>query len=196
MISGNPVRSEIERTGRPASARAVAVPPVEMISTPSSFKPRANSTMPVLLDTDSNARATRTSGTRATRTSPRAISVWVSRSVPDSIAPTLPLDHDAARILLVDPKRPRSDQPDRLWQQLVLDRLQPFPHLLHAPGVRQIHGSLQDHRPGVDPFIHEVDRDAEDLDAVIERLLDRAQPGKGRKQRGLDIDHAPPDGAQ
>ena len=30
MISGKPVRSEIERTGRPASASARAVPPVEI----------------------------------------------------------------------------------------------------------------------------------------------------------------------
>ena len=56
MISGKPVRSVIERTGMPASSSAPAVPPVEMISTPSSARPRANSTIPVLSETDSSAR--------------------------------------------------------------------------------------------------------------------------------------------
>src|ERR1700712_1479070 len=56
MISGKPVRSVIERTGTPALDRDPAVPPVEMISTPRSASPRANSTMPVLSDTDRRAR--------------------------------------------------------------------------------------------------------------------------------------------
>ena len=61
MISGKPVKSEIERTSMPASSSSCAVPPVETISIPSSLRPRANSTMPVLSDTDSSARATCTS---------------------------------------------------------------------------------------------------------------------------------------
>jgi hypothetical protein len=40
----------------PASASALAVPPVERISTPSSASLRANSTRPVLSDTESRAR--------------------------------------------------------------------------------------------------------------------------------------------
>ena len=41
IISGKPVRSSIGRTGTPASASALAVPPVETISTPNSVGERA-----------------------------------------------------------------------------------------------------------------------------------------------------------
>src|SRR5579862_1771046 len=61
MISGKPVRSSTERTCRPADASSRAVPPVETSSTPSSARPRANSTMPRLSETESSARRTRTS---------------------------------------------------------------------------------------------------------------------------------------
>ena len=42
--------------------------------------------------------------------------------------------------------------------------------------------------PGVDALVDEVDRHAEDLDAVRERLLDRADAREGRQQRGVDVD--------
>src|SRR4051794_17153989 len=61
MISGKPVNSSIERTSRPPSRSAVAVPPVETSSTPRFARPRAKSTTPVLLETDSSARLMRTS---------------------------------------------------------------------------------------------------------------------------------------
>src|SRR5437764_9972782 len=171
MISGNPVSSEIERTGRPASASAVAVPPVEMISTPRSRRPRANSTIPVLSETDRSARAMRTSGPRATRTSSPASSVSVNRSMPDSIArPTLPLDHDAPRVVRVDSHRARRNQPHGLGQELVLDGLEPPPHFLDVAGVREFHGALEDDRAGIDSLIDEVNRDAEYLHAVRECL--------------------------
>ena len=49
------------RTSSPAATSSRAVPPVEINSTPSSTRPRAKSTIPVLSETDSSARATRTS---------------------------------------------------------------------------------------------------------------------------------------
>ena len=58
MISGKPVRSETSRTGTPASDSSPAVPPVETSSIPSSARPRANSTIPVLSETESSARPT------------------------------------------------------------------------------------------------------------------------------------------
>ena len=62
MISGKPVKSSIAPDVEPGVARApCAVPPVETISTPSSARPRAKSTMPRLSETDSSARRTRTS---------------------------------------------------------------------------------------------------------------------------------------
>src|SRR3954454_2419621 len=61
MISGKPVKSSIAQTSRPASRSAVAVPPVEISSMPSSDRPRAKSTMPRLSETDSSARRIRTS---------------------------------------------------------------------------------------------------------------------------------------
>ena len=46
-----------------------------------------------------------------------------------------------------------------------------------------------DHRPGVHAAVveHEVHGDAEDLHAVVDRLLDRAHAGEGRQQRGVDV---------
>src|SRR3954467_11450732 len=54
----------------PASARCLAVPPVDTISTPSSLRQRANSAMPVLSDTVISARLTRTSPGAEISTSP------------------------------------------------------------------------------------------------------------------------------
>ncbi len=50
-ISGKPVTRSIGTASMPASARAFAVPPVEMIRTPISARARANATTPVLSDT-------------------------------------------------------------------------------------------------------------------------------------------------
>src|SRR5882757_11075892 len=57
-ISGNPVRSLISRTVRPASRNAFDVPPVETNSTPSAESLCANSTRPLLSVTESKARRT------------------------------------------------------------------------------------------------------------------------------------------
>src|SRR4051794_41943380 len=61
MISGKPVNSSIGRTSSPSWRSTAAVPPVEMSSTSSEASPRAKSWMPVLFETDSSARLTRTS---------------------------------------------------------------------------------------------------------------------------------------
>ena len=45
--------------------------------------------------------------------------------------------------------------------------------------------------PGVHARVDEVHGHAEDLHAVVERLLDRAQPGEGGQQRRVDVDDAP-----
>ena len=51
-------------------------------------------------------------------------------SVPCSIAgSTLPLDEHAPRVGRIEPDRAAGDQPDRLGQQLVLDRVQALEHL-------------------------------------------------------------------
>ena len=57
IISGNCVTSSMGVTGTPASFRARAVPPVEMISAPNSFtSARAKSATPVLSVTDTSTR--------------------------------------------------------------------------------------------------------------------------------------------
>src|SRR5437763_12337856 len=150
MISGKLVRSLIDRTGIPASSRVPAVPPVETISMPRSANPRANSTIPVLSDTDSSARATRTSP-GATGPSDD------TRLVPCSMAPTLPpqpggrpiagggarphrtalswVHHDPARILRIGAHSPAGAQRDRLRKQLVFDRLKLLEHRARVRGV-------------------------------------------------------------
>ena len=57
-----------------------------------------------------------------------------------------------------------------------------------VPSGGQLERALQDHRAGVDALVDEVDRDPEHLDAIGERLGDSVEPGKGRKQRRVDVD--------
>src|SRR5437588_430985 len=150
MISGKPVSSETWRTGIPASESSRAVPPVEIISIPRSARPRANSTIPVLSDTDSRARAT--------CTSPGETVAWrATSSVPCCMyPPTLPLDDDAARVGRVKAHRILRDQPHRLGQQLVLDRVQLAQHVGRLAGRRQLDRPLENHRSGVDAPVDEV----------------------------------------
>ena len=54
-ISGNLVTSATSVTGRPLSASSLAVPPVDSSCTPMACRACANSTMPVLSDTESSA---------------------------------------------------------------------------------------------------------------------------------------------
>ena len=58
IISGNPVTSLTSRTGNPAPRSVRAVPPVDSSSTPSSWRPRAKSTIPVLSCALTRARET------------------------------------------------------------------------------------------------------------------------------------------
>ena len=84
---GKPVKSSIARTVRPAAASACAVPPVETSSMSSAARPLANSTMPVLSDTESTARRMRTSpgcvtGRTIVRTRSARAAGWRGRSGP------------------------------------------------------------------------------------------------------------------
>src|SRR5688572_3353122 len=56
MISGKPVSDDTSVTASPAPAIARAVPPVETSAKPRPASSRASSTMPVLSETESNAR--------------------------------------------------------------------------------------------------------------------------------------------
>ena len=70
----------------------------------------------------------------------------------------------------------------------MLERAQRREHLSRLARVGQLDGALQDHRAGVDAGVDEVDGHAEDLDAVGERLLDRAETGERGQQRGVHVD--------
>ena len=59
-----------------------------------------------------------------------------------------------------------------------------------SPASGQVDGALGDDRPGVHALVDEVDGDAEDLDAVVERLLDRVEAREGGQQRRVHVDHA------
>ena len=88
MISGKPVKSSIARTSRPAPWSSRAVPPVETSSTPSSARPRAKSTTPVLSETDTSARRMRTapggtSGSCARCVGDSAMRASIARGVAD-----------------------------------------------------------------------------------------------------------------
>ena len=57
-ISGNSVTSDTIVTSRPAAASFLAVPPVEIILTPTSLRPVAKASKPVLSKTETRARRT------------------------------------------------------------------------------------------------------------------------------------------
>ena len=167
----------------PASASSRAVPPVETISIPSSASPRANSTIPVLSETDSSARRTRGPMSAADRDRGRHgldvgfhrrelyRSMTTRRGLPGSTLTA-----------------PRAIRPTASGEQLVLHRVQAAQHLTGILGLRQLDRALEDDRPGVDPAVDEVDRHPEHLDPVVERLLDGPQARKRRQQRRMDVD--------
>src|SRR6185312_15775246 len=78
----------------------------------------------------------------------------------------------------------------RLRVELVLDRMERVFELLPVARRRHRDLALEDRRPGVDPLVDEVDGDAGDVDARLERLADRVEPGEGRQQGGVDVDDA------
>ena len=96
----------------------------------------------------------------------------------------------------VQPDRPAGDQPDGLDQQLVLDGMQPLQDRVGVGGIGELERALEDDRAGVDAAVDEVHGDAEHLDAVVERLLHRAQPGERRQQRRMHVDDAVREGGQ
>src|SRR3954451_22994663 len=163
--SGKPVSSSIDRTPSPAPSSSRAVPPVDTISTPSSARPRANSTSPRLSDTVSSARRM--------RTSPGSTTSSASGSV---VATFHLLDDHVPRLRWVDPHRAGRDQLHGARQQTMLDLLNPVLDRGDVPRIRINRQSLlQDDRPRVDALVDEVDGRPHLLDPVLERLLDGAQ---------------------
>src|SRR3954470_7981578 len=142
MISGKPVKSSMARTSMPASVSAVAVPPVETISTPSSASPRAKSTMPRLSETDSSARWM--------RTAPGA--VGASGEVSEAMGPMVfgcppSVPRGAARGVLDDPRQ----QPRQLG---ALGRRQRREQILL--GLLHAHVEALDRRPALGGETHQV----------------------------------------
>src|SRR5919198_473092 len=157
----------------PASSSSRAVPPVDRSSTPSSVSPRAKSTSPRLSDTVRRARRMRTSPG------------WMTSAGLDSVASDIDslLDQNPARIRRIDPNRPPCEKPHGAWQQLVLDRVNPFLDRLDFRRIGKLERLLQDDRPRVDALVHEVDGHPCDANPVLERPLDRAEAPEGRQKR-------------
>src|SRR3954467_15864452 len=107
MISGKPVNSSIPQTSSPASRRTAAVPPVETSSTSRPASPRANSTTPVLLETDTSARLTRTSPG------------WTIASIGGGRY--LDSGEHSAGVIGVEPDGAAGDPADGLGEEVVLD---------------------------------------------------------------------------
>src|SRR3954471_9432215 len=175
-ISSWPVNSETSATSRPASRSAAAVPPAERISTPRPARPRAKSATPVLSETETSARRTLT-----------APSSTVSDRV--SAAASL-IDYDLVRIIGIDPNLARRDHADRLRVELVLGRMDLQLERLAVAIGRDLDLALDDHRPGIDPLVDEVDADAGDVGPGRQRLADRVEAGEGGQQGGVNVDDA------
>jgi hypothetical protein len=100
------------------------------------------------------------------------------------------IDRDLPRVAGVDPNSALRDHADRLRVELVLDRVNRRLQLLAPDAGWHWHLALEDDGTRVDSLVDEVDGDAGRLDFGAKRLPDRVEPGKGRQQRGVDVDHA------
>src|SRR3954449_8582604 len=123
-ISGKPVTSSMGRVSIPASARCLAVPPVETISTPSSRRQRAKSEIPVLSDTVMSARWT--------RTSPGA-EICTSGTVRTSL-----IDDHPTWIRGLHPDLPPGYETYGFRQQLMLDFVDPLLHNGDVPRIGKL----------------------------------------------------------
>src|SRR5262249_11816048 len=162
----------IGRTSSPPSRSVAAVPPVETSSTPRAANPRANSTTPVLLETDNRARLM--------RTSPGCTMASIGRGR------YLDCDLDSAGMLGVGADGVASEAPDGLGEEIVLEWAERITDLLRVGRIGEFDGSLEDDRPGVHALVHEVDGDAEHLHAVGQRLLHGPDARERRQQRRMD----------
>src|SRR4051812_6027894 len=122
----------------PASARCLAVPPVDTISTPSSRRQRAKSATPVLSDTVMRARCT--------RTSPGA-EICTSEAVRTSL-----IDDHPTRIRGIDRDFPPGYETYGLRQQFVLDLVNLLLDDGYVTRIRKLERSLKDDRAAVDTF--------------------------------------------
>src|SRR3954468_2466878 len=128
----------------PASARCLAVPPVDTISTPSSLRQRAKSATPVLSDTVISARLTRTSAGAETSTSGTARTSFI--------------DDHPTWIRGVDRDFPPRYETYSSRQQLMLDLVDLLLHDGYVPRIGKLERALEDDRPPVHPPLHQKTR--------------------------------------
>lgn len=80
-----------------------------------------------------------------------------------------------------------------LGEDKVLHPVDAFFKSFEAVAFRIVHddrdGSLDDKRPAVEDGVHEVDRAAGNLDAVVVGVGDSGSAGETRKNRGVEIDY-------
>jgi len=74
-------------------------------------------------------------------------------------------------------------------QQRVLERAQRRQHLRRIARVGESDRALEDHGSGVHARVDEMHGHPEHLHAVVERLLDRANPGERGQQGRVHVDH-------
>src|SRR5688500_4693981 len=166
----------------PCSASSAAVPPVEMISTPSSASARAKSTTPRLSNTVSKARSM--------RRSPAAGACKALVCVSAIALQGGFVDAHEARVCGVQADRSLGDQADCAGQKLVFRTVEDRQDLLIVPSVGKPYRLLQDDWSGIDSVVYEVDRHTADFDSIGDLVLDGMGPGKGWQQRRMDVDDA------
>ena len=100
--------------------------------------------------------------------------------------------HHPPRMAGLQADRPARDEPHRLGQQLVLQRAQGRAHLVGVARAGELERALEDDRAAVDALVDEVHGDPEDLHPVLQRILDRPDPGEGGQQGRVDVDRPGP----
>jgi len=156
------VTSSTAVTGTPSERMWAAVDPVETISTPASCSPRANSSSPDLV-VDADQRA-------------------ANRDLAHGMVTFLPV--------IVQPSRGHPS--DGLDEHLALGDLDPLVQCRLVVVVEHRHRALGDDRPGVDAVVHDEQRAAGDLDAVVERVARSVDARNDGSNAGCELTNLPP----
>ena len=122
------------------------------------------------------------------RTSPAAVR-WVPRG---SIAI---VGQHHPRIGGIEAHTPLGDQAHRPRQEAVFDAVNTLFDIGNGVRIRKLQRLLKDDGAGIDALVDEMDGHPGDLHAVLDRLLDRTQAGKGGQQRRMNVDDPPGEAA-
>ena len=172
-ISGKPVTAATSVTGRPASRRARAVPPVLTSSQPRTTSPRPRSTRPrLVVDGEERAARDRDARVRGGRVQAGAAGA------------------------ALDGERPGQQRRHGRRQQPVLDRVDPREKRCLVVVRQDRHRLLGHDRAAVQRRVHQVHGHAGHRHAGGQGVARPVEPGEGRQQRRVHVEDPAAEGRQ